>query len=93
MGGGALASCGAQAQVLLPGGRAAPTLVWARLPLAGRRSWACLPNTVGISKAEQRMVLECVDLLTLWVQVKVALCSRVSFVPLCGHLNMCLSVC
>lgn len=39
------------------------------------------------------MVLECVDLLTLWVQVKVALCSRVSFVPLCGRLNMCLSVC
>lgn len=71
----------------------APPTLWACLSLAGRRSCARLPNPVGISKAEQEMVLECVDLLTLWVQVKMALCSRVSFVPLRGRLNVCLSVC
>lgn len=50
------------------------------------------PSPVSISRAEQGKGLESVARLSPWAQVKASLCSRVSFLPLCGCLNVCLCV-
>ena len=48
------------------------------------------PSPVSISRAEQGTGLESVARLSSWAQVKASLCSWVSFLPLCGCLNVCL---